>query len=77
MIAPYGKKKPGKWFEDENIQRITVKRKKYMLEKKEKSNLVISIEKNQDMQLVGLKKKNTVRAAKLQWKRCSILSRAK
>ena len=38
------RKKPGKWFEDENIQRITLKgekayiywRKKYILEKNKK-----------------------------------------
>ena len=53
-------RKTGKWFEDENIQRITVKgKKKYILEKKKKrANLVITIEKNQDMQLVGQKKKH-------------------
>ena len=76
-------KKTGKWFEDENIQRITVKGKniywkKYILEEKEKANLVIQIEKkSKDMELVGQRKKNTVRAAKLQYKKCSILSRAK
>ena len=48
------KKKPDKWFEDENIQRITVKRENiywkkyiYVLEKKKKkANRVIPIEKN-------------------------------
>ena len=41
------KKYPGKWLEDENIQRITVKAKIYIyiLEKKEKADLVIPIEK--------------------------------
>ena len=74
------KKKPGKWFEDENIQRITVKGKKYVLGKKEKANLVIPVKKkrkSKDTQLVGQKKKNTVRATKLQCKKCTILSRAK
>ena len=37
--------------------------KRYILKKKEKANLVIPIEKNQDPQLVGQKKKNTVKAA--------------
>ena len=65
-------KKPGKLFEDENIQRITVKGeniywKKYILEKniyigkKEKANLVIPIEKNQKTcnWLVKRKKKHS------------------
>ena len=53
-------------------------RVKYILEKKEKANLVIPIEKkSKDTQMVGQKKKNIVRAAKLQCKNCSILSRAK
>ena len=64
------RKKPGKWFDDENIQRITIKGEKYIYWKKkkvEKTNLVIPIEKkSKDTQLVGQKKKkNTVRAAKL------------
>ena len=37
-------KKNGKWFEDENIQRITVK---IYIGKKEKANPLIPIEKNQ------------------------------
>ena len=28
--SPYGKKKPGNWFEDENIQRIGINGKKYI-----------------------------------------------
>ena len=42
------KKKPGKWFQDENIQRITVKEKniyigkKYILEKKRKKRPTLS-----------------------------------
>ena len=57
--SPYGKKKPGKWFEDENIQRITVKGKKYILEKKkkEKDNLVIPIKKNQKTRNWSVKRK--------------------
>ena len=51
------KTKTGKSFEDENIQQITVKEKIY-IEKKEKVNLVIPIEKNQKIcQLVDQKKK--------------------
>ena len=50
------RKKPGKCFEDENIQRITVKGKNIYW-KKEKANLGIPIEKNQKtMQLVRKKK---------------------
>ena len=46
--------------------------------KKEKAKFVIPIEKkSKDTQLVGQKKNNTVRAAELQCKKCSILSRAK
>ena len=72
------KKNPGKWFEDENIQRITVKGGKYILEKKEKANLIIPIEKKIKTHAIGgSKEKNTIRAAKLQYKKCSILSRAK
>ena len=49
--------KPGKWFEDENIQRITVKGEN-ILEKKEKANLVIPIEKkSKETHMVGQKKK--------------------
>ena len=80
------RKKPGKWFEDENIQRITIKGRIYIyiyiyiyiLGKKEKVNLVIPTEKNQKKrnQLVK-RKKNTFRAAKLKCKKCSIPSRAK
>ena len=52
------RKKPSKWFEDENIQRINAKGEKYILGKKEKANLVIRIEKkSKDSQLVGQKKK--------------------
>ena len=50
------------------------------IKKKEKVNLVIPIEKNQKTRnwlFKGEKKKNTVRAAKLQCKKCSIQSRAK
>ena len=74
-------KKPGKWFEDENIQRITVKGEKYIYigeKKRGKANLVIPMEKNQKTRNWLVKrKKNTVRAAKLQCKKCSILSKAK
>ena len=53
------RKKPGKWFEDENLQWITVKgEKKYILEKKEKANLVILIEKNQKIRYWLVKRKN-------------------
>ena len=63
------RKKPGKWFEDENIQRITVKGGKYVLGKKEKANLVIPIEKKIKRHAIGWsKEKTTVKAAKLQWK---------
>ena len=41
------RKKNGKWFEEENIQRITVKGENIYWKKKEKANLVIPIEKNQ------------------------------
>ena len=57
--SPYGKKN-SKCFEDENIQRITVKGKKIYIgkKKKEKANLVIPIEKkSKGMQLVAQKKK--------------------
>ena len=53
------------------------RRKKYILEKKEKANLVIPIEKNQKTRNWLVKKKNTVKAAKVQCKKCSILSRVK
>ena len=43
--SPYGKKKTGKWFEAENIQRISAKGEKYISEKKEKANFVIPIKK--------------------------------
>ena len=52
--------------------------KNCLFEKKEKANLVIPIEKIQKTRNWLVKrKKNTVRAAKLKWKKCSILSRAK
>ena len=50
--------------------------KKYILEKKEKVNLVIPIEKIKRHAIGWSKEKNTVRDAKLQCKKCSILSRA-
>ena len=76
------KKQIGKRFEDENIHRITVKSKnilkKYILVKKENANLGISIEKIKSHAIGWSKEeKNTVRAAKLQRKKCSILNRAK
>ena len=74
------RKKPDKWFEDENIQRITVNGKNIYIgkKKKEKANLVILIEKNQKTRNWLVKrKKNIIMAAKLQCKKCSILSRAK
>ena len=47
-------------------------------EKKEKTDLVIPIEKKIKRPAIGWsKEKNTVSAAKLQCKKCSILSRAK
>ena len=50
----------------------------YILEKKEKANFVIPIEKKIKGHAIGWsREKNTVRAAKLQYKKCSILSRAK
>ena len=46
--------------------------------KKKKPTLSYQLKKkSKDTQLVGQKKKTTVRAAKLQCKKCSILSRAK
>ena len=76
------RRKPGKLFEDKNIQRITVKGKNmyekiYIGKKKEKSNLVIPIEKKNTRNWLVKRKKNTVRSAKLQCKMCSILSRSK
>ena len=62
------RKQNGKWFEDENIQRITVKEKKYILEKKENANLVIPIEKIKRHNWF-VKRKNSARAAKLQSKK--------
>ena len=51
---------------------------KYILEnKKEKANFVIPIEKYQKTCNWLVKKKPTVQVAKLQCKKCSILSRAK
>ena len=57
------KKKTGKWFEDENIQRINVKggkyilEKRYILEKKRKGQpCYTNWEKSKDTQLVGKKK---------------------
>ena len=70
-------KKNSKWFEDEKIQRNTVKGENVYWEKNEKANFVIPIEKNQKKCNWLVKRKNTVRAAKLQCKKCSILSRAK
>ena len=72
-------KKHAKWFEDENIQWITVKGKKIYIGKKKRKGQPCHTnwKKSKDTQLVGQKKKNTVRVAKLQWKKCSILSRAK
>ena len=59
--SPYGKKKPGKWFEDENIQRITVKGKKiYIGKKKEKANLIIPIEKKIKRHTIGWSKEKTL-----------------
>ena len=58
------RKKPGKWFEDENIQRITVKGKNIYIgkkKKKEKANLVIPIEKNQKTRNWLVKRKKTHR----------------
>ena len=51
------RKKPGKWFENENIQRITVKGKNIYW-KKEKANLVIPIEKDQKTRSWLVKRKN-------------------
>ena len=54
------KKKTGKWFEDENIQRIIVKGEKlYILEKKKRPPLSYQLKKSKDTQLVGQKKKKT------------------
>ena len=53
-------------------------KKKYIYwKKKEKTNLVIPIEKNRKSRNWLGKRKTTFRAAKLQCKKCSILSRAK
>ena len=86
------RKKTGKWFEDENIQRITVKGGKiYILEKNiytgkniyiEKNiyilekNLVIPTEKIKRHAIGWSKEKNTFRAVKLQCKKCSIYIKA-
>ena len=56
------RKKPSKWFEDENIWRITVKGKiyigkKYTLKKTERPTLSYQLKKIKDTQLVGQKKK--------------------
>ena len=72
--SPYVKK-PGKWFKDENIQRITVKGKNiYILEKKKRPTLSYQLKKIERHAIGWSKEKNTVRAAKLQCKKCSILS---
>ena len=57
---PYGKKKTGKWFEDENIQLITIKGKNiYILKKKISKGQPCHTnwKKSKDTQLVGQKKK--------------------
>ena len=59
MVRKTKKKKPGKWFEDEHIQRITLKGKMYIGKKKEKANLVIPIEKNQKTYNWLVKRKKT------------------
>ena len=70
--------KNGKWSEDENIQRITVKWGKYILEKKKKRlTLSYQLKKIKRHAIGWSKEKNNVRAAKLQCKKCSILSRPK
>ena len=72
------KKKPGKWFEDENIQQISVKWKEIYIGKKRKCQPCHTNWKKIKRHAIGwLKEKNTVRATKLQCKKCSILSRAK
>ena len=73
------RKKNSKWFEDENIQQITVKRKKmYILGKKKKrATLSYQLKKIKRQAIGWSKEKTTIRATKLQCKKCSILSRAK
>ena len=54
------RKKNGKWFEDENIQRITVKGNIYIYIGKKKKRPTLSYQlkkKSKDTQLVGQKKK--------------------
>ena len=80
---PYGKEKNSASdlkmkIYNESLSRGKIYWKKYIWEKKEKANLVITIEKKIKSHAIGwAKEKNTVRAAKLQCKKCSILSRAK
>ena len=78
------RKQPGKLFEDENIYNESLSRgKNIYFGKKEKTNLIIPIEKKQQKKKqktsnwLAKRKKNTVRATMLQSKKCSILSRAK
>ena len=83
IIALKVRKKPGKWFEDENIQRITAKGKIYIywkkiyFGKKRKDQPCHTNWKKSRHALGWSKEKNTVKAAKLQCKKRSILNRAK
>ena len=82
MIALMVKKKPASDLKrkifNESLSRGKIYiGKKYILEKRKSQPCHANWKKSKDSQLVGQKKKNTVRAAKLQCKKCSILSRAK
>ena len=50
------RKQTGKWFEDENIQQISVKGKTIFWEKKKRTTLSCQSKKSKDTQLVGQKK---------------------
>ena len=82
-MVPPPKKNPGKWVEDENIQRITIKGKnicigkKILWKKKKRPTLSYQLKEIKRHAIGWSKKKNTVKAANLQCKKCSILSTAR
>ena len=59
MVRTAPQKKNGKWFEDENIQRIIVRGKKiYILEKKKRPTLLYQLKKIKRHAIGWSKEKN-------------------
>ena len=78
--STYGKeKKNSKKFEDKKYTTNYCLGEKYIYigKKKEKANLVIPIEKNQQIRNRLVKRKNAVKLLSYKCKKCSVLSRAK